>query len=269
MATNINFNKILGIAKNSISIKKSSIDPDALAFITAAGITNATQKTAINTLVTGLKTDGIWTKMKAIYPFVGGTATSHKFNLKNPLDTDAAFRLVFTGGWTHSITGATPNGTNAFADTKVVNNINLTDKQSHFSAYLRTLNTGTGWFGYYNGSSIFGLQQYANATNVGVGTNNLTGYLATPSVGYYIGSTNITTGNIYKNGTLVYNAIAINPIVQNLNFYFGALNSSGTANLFTTHQYAFGSLGDSLNATEVSNLRTRVQTLQTTLNRQV
>ena len=32
--------------------------------------------------------------MKAIYPFVGGTATTHKFNLKDPADINAAFRLV-------------------------------------------------------------------------------------------------------------------------------------------------------------------------------
>ncbi len=55
-------------------------DTDVLAFITATSITDATQQTAINTLVTDLKTANIWTKMKALYPFIGGTATTHKFN---------------------------------------------------------------------------------------------------------------------------------------------------------------------------------------------
>ena len=67
------------------------IDADATTFITAAGITNLIQASAINTLVNDLKTYGLWTKMKAIYPFVGGSATSHKFNLKDPRDLDAAF----------------------------------------------------------------------------------------------------------------------------------------------------------------------------------
>ena len=70
-----------------------AIDSDAQAFITAAGITDSTQQAAITNLVIGLKNDNLWTKMKAIYPFVGGTAASHKFNLKNPLDTNAAYRL--------------------------------------------------------------------------------------------------------------------------------------------------------------------------------
>ena len=56
--------------------------------------------------------------MKALYPFVGGTATSHKFNLKDPRDLDAAFRLQFNGGWTHNSNGVTPNGTNGYADNK-------------------------------------------------------------------------------------------------------------------------------------------------------
>ena len=92
-------------------------DPDAQAFFTASGLTGATELNAVNQLVLDLKGFGIWTKMKAIYPMVGGTAALHKWNLKDPQDTNAAFRLVFTGGWTHSSTGALPNGTNAFANT--------------------------------------------------------------------------------------------------------------------------------------------------------
>jgi hypothetical protein len=96
------------------------IDPDAQAFLTAAAITDPTITSAIDTLVVQLKADGIWTKMKALYPFVGGTASTHKYNLKDPQDLDASFRLVFNGGWTHSANGALPNGTNGFADTKLI-----------------------------------------------------------------------------------------------------------------------------------------------------
>lgn len=90
---------ILGI--NGILAGRGA-DADALAFITAANITDTTQKSAVTQLVTDLKSANIWTKMKAIYPFVGGTASSHRFNLKDPRDLDVAFRLVFNGGWTHS-----------------------------------------------------------------------------------------------------------------------------------------------------------------------
>ena len=64
-----------------IASSGASFDADAQAFITAAVITDNTQITAINTLVTDLKAYNIWSKMKALYPFVGGTASTHKWNL--------------------------------------------------------------------------------------------------------------------------------------------------------------------------------------------
>ena len=113
-------------------------DADAVAFLAAAGITDATITSAICTLVTSMKANGTWTKCNAIYPMVGGTAATHKFNLKNPLDTNAAFRLSFVGGWTHSNNGALPNGTNAYADSFLNANTTLNINSSHISYYSRT-----------------------------------------------------------------------------------------------------------------------------------
>ena len=53
-------------------------------------------------LVTSLKQTNLWNKMLIIYPFVGGNANSHKFNLKDPRDDNGAFRLQFSGGMTNS-----------------------------------------------------------------------------------------------------------------------------------------------------------------------
>ena len=56
-------------------------------------------------------------QLDAVYPFLGGTSSSCKWNLKDPRNLDAAFRLTFSGGWTFSSTGALPNGVNAYANT--------------------------------------------------------------------------------------------------------------------------------------------------------
>jgi hypothetical protein len=105
----------------------SGIDPSASAFLTAAGITDPTIVNAINRLVLNYKGQGnlnnsvdFWTTSNALYPMVGGSASSHKFNLKDPRDLDAAFRLSFIGGWTHDANGAKPNGTNAYARTFLI-----------------------------------------------------------------------------------------------------------------------------------------------------
>ncbi len=80
--------------------------------------------------------------MRALYPFVGGTASTHKFNLKNPLDTNAAYRLTFFGGVTHSSNGIIGNGTNGYADTFLANNV-MAQSNAHISVYSRTNYQGT------------------------------------------------------------------------------------------------------------------------------
>jgi hypothetical protein len=102
---------------NNINYLPSNYDVNAQAFINASGVTDITTIYAVNDLVISMKADGTWAKMKAIYPLVGGTATTHKFNLKDPRDLDVAFRLSFLGGWTHSSNGILPNGLNGYADT--------------------------------------------------------------------------------------------------------------------------------------------------------
>ena len=77
---------IIGKAISPFTLRKKNgggggTDPDAQAFITATGI-SGTNATATNQLVLDLKSANIWTKMKAVYPMVGGTSTTCKFNLK-------------------------------------------------------------------------------------------------------------------------------------------------------------------------------------------
>ena len=248
-------------------------DADAQAFITAAAITDATQKSAIDTLVKGMKADGTWTKMKAIYPFVGGTATTHKYNLKDPRDLDAAFRLVFNGGWTHSSNGATPNGTNGYADTKFNQSTNFSATTRHMSYYNRT-NTAKGY--------DMGCQLSVNDTMLASRyTGTLSAYTSfgTSVGGYTLAATAAATGliqgsniasdeRLYKNGTSIATKVRLISNV-NLPIFLGAANFNSVAIEYTDHQCAFSSIGDGLTNTEAANLYTRVQAFQNSLNRAV
>ena len=142
----------------------NTIDQDSTNFIIAAGISDSVQTSAIETLVSDLKTYGLWTKMKAIYPFVGGSANSHKFNLKDPRNLDGAYRLVFNGGWTHTSNGAKPNGTTGYAETYLNNNI-LGLNDISFGVYFGEDNTisydkilASCPIGAYNGAIVTGKQ---------------------------------------------------------------------------------------------------------------
>ena len=111
------------------------IDSDSQNFLNAAMINNAQIANAVNNLVLDLKKYGLWTKMKAIYPIVGGNAWSHKFNLKDPRDVDSAYRLFFSGTWTNGLTGMTPSS--AYAETYVNLATDLTIYSAHYSMYYR------------------------------------------------------------------------------------------------------------------------------------
>ena len=265
-----------GQVKVGVRVQSSGgggIDADAQAFITAASITDSTQQSAINTLVTQLKGYGIWTKMKALYPFVGGTASSHKFNLKDPRDLDAAFRLIFSGGWTHSSNGAQPNGSTAYADTKLAPS-SMGQNSIHASFYSRTNTLGQMWdLGSYDagGGVVIGVKFISNTTSV-VYTNTKSGNSnidTNPTTGLYMASrTSNSTNYLYRNGTLLVSGTNTSFPPNNLNIYLAADNE-GTPAGFSTRQQAFASIGDGLTDAEAVAFYTAVQTFQSTLGRQV
>jgi len=273
-----------GIGVGSFVAAGGGTDADAQAFITAAAITDATQQSAINTLVVDLKTYGIWTKMKAIYPFVGGTASTHKFNLKDPRDLDAAFRLVFSGGWTHSSTGALPNGTNAYADTYLTPSTVLSNADHHLSYYSRTqaltnsieigVGNNLGNFSAhfrirFTGGAFVDKFTFASGNNV---TDALINTTNTDSRGHFLGNIlSISNRKTFKNGTVQgTNTSIITNTLGTGNIYLAAYNTQpNTANIFSTKQCAFSSIGDGLTDTEAANFYTAVQAYQTTLSRNV
>lgn len=255
-------------------------DADAQAFITAASITNPTQQSAINTLVTDLKGYGVWSKMKALYPFVGGTASQHKFNLKDPRDLDAAFRLVFNGGGTHSSTGYLPNGTNGYADTKLVPSTDFTTYNHHISLYSRTNNQRDSWNGAYmnsgqaerfilrstdapSGAFYYWSYGWAASSIFTANTDSRGLFLVT--------NRSASDREAYRNGTTLatntFNMSAYIPV--SISLFIGSNNVNGSPSTYDNKEIAFGSLGDGLTDTEAANFYTAVQTFQTTLSRNV
>lgn len=71
----------------------------------------------VNYIVQGLKSINVWSKIKALYGFVGGTAATHKWNWKDMRDADDAFRLSFSGGFLHNSNGVKGDGTSSYANT--------------------------------------------------------------------------------------------------------------------------------------------------------
>ena len=272
--------------RERFGLRGIAIDPDASLFLRTAGITDTTQQSAIDTLVLELKNAGIWSKMKAIYPFVGGTAATHKWNLKDPRDLDAAFRLTFSGGWTHSSTGADPNGTNAYANTNLIpNNVISSNLSMHISYYSRQNSTGVEveiGSGDYVAPNDEQRRSFIEANTSGtsywtVNGNNPSDFFSTSdtaAAAFYIASrTSSTVMAAFRNNSKSGTATKAAGNLSQNSIYIGAYNrpqfGSQQASYFSTKQTAFATIGDGLTDAEATNLYTIVQKYQTTLGRQV
>jgi len=244
---------------------------DAQAFFVASGITDFTQQTAINYLVDNLKNEGLWTKMKVIYPLVGGNATAHALNLKNT----TLYPLTFSG-ITHSSGG--------------ISGTTLGVSSSAVSAYtsVADLPTDTS-FGYY-GTSYFnnangwlmgdGASATAGRNGIGVttsGSNTLfytaMGTLAGSGGGAYV--TGFLGGNGFKVVSILggiakpaTNQIEITPFTPG-STASGAnwrLIPSGAGNS-VLNTYSFFFVGNGLTSAEMLTLHNIVGTYQGILGR--
>jgi hypothetical protein len=252
----------------------SAIDADAQAFFnrvtTAGGTLSATEQNAVNTLVLALKADGIWTKMKAIYPMVGASAAACAQNLMS-----ASFTGTFSSGWTFANTGVKPNGTSAILNIGLNPSTVLTTP-SHLSYYTGdNLNKGSDqvdvgisnfWLSlWYNGSGYNAMLARNQSSTVLLESSTVTnsrGFGITTKIG--------NTSKIFMNNILRDTKTDTTTIYENLNMVIGALVVSNIlTTLFTNRDCRFSSIGDGLTDTEAANFYTAVQAFQTTLNRQV
>lgn len=241
-------------------------DADALAFITATGITDTTQKDAIKTLVAAIKSAGIWTKMYAIYPLVGGAIGSHKYNLKDPRDLNAAYRLTASGSITHDANGVTGGG--GYLDTNLNGSTVLSKTNMSFGFYCRTnsdelfsdMGTSSG------GGHCEFLTRFSNTTYLDMPTETDRITIANSnSSGLFCGTLGASSRSIYRNGSSIKDqASAAGTDFENATICL--LTGEGRT---SSRNLAFGFIGQYLTSGEVSAYYTAVQAYQTSLSRQV
>jgi len=245
-------------------------DPDAQAFITAAAITDPTQQAAINTLVVDLKGYSIWTKMKAIYPFVGGTNSQHTWNLRNT----AQYQISWQGGVTSSNLGIKFNGTNSYGITGFNPSLNSTLNSNGLGFYSGTNLSETSSdpvnIGALIASDFYSIVKSNTLLNSRLNLNpvNASSIIMT---GFFSGQkTSSTVTTIYKEATSLATGIG-GGALPNLNLFLGTLNLSGSPYSlgYIRNDMRFAYISDGLNSTEISNLYTAVQAFQTTLGRNV
>jgi hypothetical protein len=254
----------------------SSYTARTTAFATATGITDTTILGALNTFDLGLISNGLDTKIRALYPFVGGSASTHKYNFMDSRDLDVAYRLQFNGGWTHSSNGVLTNGANTYADTYC--NVIGTKNNNHLSLYIKTnvdeVSADIGITGNVGGSGCPHdieprISNTCYFTNF-VGSGHIS-FTNTDSRGFYINTRLSSIHKGYKNNTLI--GTNTTPATDDYNgsISIGARWNSqiSVPQFYSSKQFAFASVGTGLSDSEASTFYNLVQAMETTLSRQV
>ena len=251
-------------------------DSDAQAFINAVSTLTVPQQDAVNDLVLDMKAAGVWSKGHVYYPMVGGSATAHKWNLFNPVDSDTAYRGIFGGGWTHNADGAKGNGTNGYLDSKLIPSSDLTDNDTAFVYVSGTYGSNTkAEYGASTNSGGSPIRINLHASYSGTAYSDLYNYLTgrisntSNGLGVFIASrTSSSVHKLFKDGSQIgaTNTGAPNTMAGlTMSLYFNAYNSNGTSMYHSDRLCQGAGVFEGLTDTEVSDLTDAIDDFNTAI----
>jgi hypothetical protein len=257
-------------------------DPDAAAYLErvllSGGTLNVTISAATNTFFTTLKSTGVYSKMKAMYPFVGGTAASHAINAL----TSTQYTITWFGGMTHGVSGSTGNGTNGYGRTGYLNGSWSANSISQ-GFYQITENTPTssfetiiGGFGSVPYVQIGTNYTFSSQNRYGI-RNGLDTFFLTANTGnidgFYINNRNSSTiiGLYRCNNLVLSGSNTYTTGVGTLQQFIFALseNNNPSVGTYANQTLSFAFIGDGFTTQQMTDLYNAVQAYQTSLGRSV
>lgn len=254
-------------------------DSDAAAYLEAivsAGATGITStvSAATNTLVTSLKSAGIWSLIDAAYPFLGGNYNGVKFNIKDPQDTNGAYRISFNGSWTINTSGATPSSKSSsnYGDTywNPYGTAGNRNDNHHYYRYVNQIsNLSCDYAGVAGPYLIMGACPQLEFFDGAYSISN--GGVVSGTQGYSQAISRLTSSDVKTYRKLTggswtnYTSSSTAPGTFSSNsMYIGTVNG---ANFPEEMRYAFLSYGQGLTQTQMGDLDSIVSTFNTTLGR--
>jgi hypothetical protein len=215
-----------------------------------------------------MKSAGIWSSMKAIYPMVGASAAACAQNLKS-----SSFTGTFNGGWTFASAGVTPDGTSGYLDTNLIPGTNMSASSASLGFVTNVANTNTsgiemGVQSAVDGMSLWTQFSSSNTSRIGRGNDATTGLPYTSAGRFYGSRTSSTLQTLYRNGSSVATGSgAVSGLDSVYKIILGAINLSGTPAIFVNGRYNFVFIGDGLSGTNITNLDSAIVSFNTSLLR--
>jgi len=251
-------------------------------FYTAAGISDTGAKPALVNFVDSLIRDNLWDKMIAVYPFITdardtpGTQAQFKYNLKDPRDSDDAYRLTFNGSVGVGNDGITSMGGAAYMNTHISSVGVFTDDRPTFGYSNITITDNRyGVIGSVIGTSLsYNYIQFTWPFSIGYridmdsspySTDILSGWDGTGThIFSRMDDTNVRI--ISSDGSKQTRTIPIEGLAT-VEFTIGL--KTGANEGINTNTISFVFFSNKLEDDEASTLQTAVDTLLTTLGRLV
>ena len=232
-----------------------------------SGLDN-THKTNYDTLICGLVTDGIFTKLDVLYVFATDTTTNALLNLKS-----SSFNGTVTGSLTFNANvGYTGTGATNYIDTgfnPTAASGNFTQNSGTIGAYIRTsravdqgyISIGTQA---NNFTFILPFGQFADLFQYAVNSVTPNTAANTNAQGQWIVSrTGATAIAAQKNGAAFDSGTNVSGAIDNANILVFASDLGGSAGGFSLDQQSAVLIGGGLTGTEMANLAGRLNTYMT------
>jgi len=225
----------------SSNTSNAPTDTSALSkFLKATGITDQQVKNHLDSLITRARNHGWWDLCKVIYPLVGGSENSCKFNLKDPKDANESFRLSFMGDtWTYTSVGINP-GASGYGYTYFNPSNQIADQNSvHMSIFSVTDAPGeddNADIGAFNLSASSGFYLSAR-TNWPDTSGKPFGYIGDRAFqgqgvngeGYFLMTKNTSDISFYRDSSVMTSLAATATALPNMDLFLCNQNFSGAA----------------------------------------
>jgi hypothetical protein len=226
------------------------------------GTYDGTRQTAINTLIKGLKADGLWSTIDLLQIYAAKTSADALINWKTATSSGSTVNSpTFTVDQ-----GFTTNGSNNYINTSV--NLNSTSNFVKDSATLGVWSrtNGTGWvdIGATDGSGYANFTTKYSDNNTYVNQNDtagITGSGPASTVGLFLATrTSSTVLDFRKNNASVLSGSVTSTGRPNQACYVGCSNASGSPAYYSGRQYALAVIASGWTSTQCDNFYSRINT---------
>ena len=254
----------------SVSGSGGGGDADADAYISAViaagGTTDVTIDAAVDTLFVDLKAAGVYSKLVAFYPLIGGIAASNLINANG----NTSYDLSLFGGWVHNTDGMLSNGSDTYGDTSIIPATTLSATDNHSSVLFKDGGGSNGYDG--SGPAPYFIQGVKTALEAFNGSAIMSGLGSIPPLGKAFlinvkeNNTSAFAAGDFNGGGYSVKSTKTNAAttIPTNSWTIGKVNPSG---FYTKAQYWFVTIGNGMTQTEANDLYDVIDAFATAVGR--